>query len=189
MGRRAVALEELTSGAEGGATRSFIGSALLGLGRLLLIGTVPAVVLCRQTRGSWQTAPLDESGIPDHWIPQTTLFITFFCAFALPFLLLPLGSAAGATNEGSQVRVRTVLGRRCVREPLTISSVVLPGRLHGLGVHFLKARNRQFVIVTSSGLWSGDSALGTPGGWLLLLGWLSAGILAWMLLTFAAGVF
>ena len=172
--------------------RFVVADLLIVVGRLLVAATPIAVVGCRATRATWIAAPPDAGGVPDHWIPQTTLGLAISFSFAAPMLLLPWGSWATASGDDTGLTVMTVLGTRRLSAPFrTTRHIALPGRGWGLLLTVLRDdRRRRRVIISGSGRWDGDAAPagGSVLGWLLVALWPVGVLVLLTILGTAAGL-
>ena len=176
-------------------------------GRVLLVVAATMVVLARTSRASWQSAPADVAGVPDHWIPQLTLLTAFVLGLFAPALLLPVGSLSAVREHGGIIEVPTVLGWRTVPlEPVAARRVVVPGRGTALDVLMVRSRWR-LAFVTSSGsskprwestprlrrLWRETSRRESRAkprimGWVVMVLWSGSALLVMSLFGGLAGV-
>ena len=181
---------------------------LLFGGRVTLLAGLAAVILCRVSRPIWISAPLD-AGLPGHWSVNTTGVIAFLVALTLPFLIPPVGSWALATNDGSTLRVRTVLGPRHVSlASARAYRMTLPGRGTDTALVILRDARHRIAIVgqaTPTGITPGlDKALApvlgvtAPGstgrralryalGWVIILAWGCFSLLVFSMLMALTG--
>lgn len=90
-----------------GGTRSRVATTLLVGGRLLPVVTVAAVAWSRLTRDSWAGAPLDDAGFSTAWQPNLAMALCVVLGFALPFVVLPVGSSALATGKGDRLSLES----------------------------------------------------------------------------------
>jgi hypothetical protein len=124
---------------------------LLVGGRVLLVLAPASVLTARLTASQWRSAPLDSGGVPDHPIIQLVWVVSFVSAFALPFLLLPIGSAWLATFRDGMLTVPTVLGTRSVDlRSSRVSAVWLPGRGWSTWLYVLRDQEGRRAIVGHS---------------------------------------
>jgi hypothetical protein len=134
--------------------RRRIALALLVGGRVLLVLGPLSAALCRVSKSVWENAPDDGGGVPDHWIPETTLAIALVFGFSFLTLVLPIGSVALAERTPTGLSIRAVLGTR--RVDLTTARrhyVVLPGQGWNTEVVVLADGLWRWVALAASGIW------------------------------------
>ncbi|HEY8721855.1 hypothetical protein [Pengzhenrongella sp.] len=112
-----------------GGWRVLVAKALLVGGRVLPFVTVAVVTLSRLTQASWERSPLDDAGFTTAWAPNLAGALSFVLGFALPVIVLPVGSSVLSTRDAGRLTVRTVLGRRTIDlAGATTWRARLPGR-------------------------------------------------------------
>lgn len=173
--------------------RVIIARGLLLSGRILPVATIAAVTFSHLTRASWEGASLDQAGFTTAWVPNVAATLSGVLGFALPFIVLPVGSSALAERDGNRLTVRTVLGTRIIDLPTArVWRAWLPGK--GPDTQVVLVRSRLgWAILTASESWlpRTDALLATgvaePGikpGWVLYVhGWVL--ILLWVVVAIA----
>ncbi len=182
-----------------------VGPGVMG-GRALLMVTAAAVLFARLSRSTWLTTPVD-AGVPDHWIPHSTLGVAFVFGLFAPVLLLPVGALSRAREDGSCLTVPTVLGRRTADlNEVHATHVLVPGRGEGLDLMVLRDRWR-VVVVASPGrssprwsdapmlreLWRSTSrqssrAAARGTGWLVIVVWAISALVLFTIVGVFAGI-
>ena len=172
-----------------GAFRTLVAKTLLLGGRVLPVLTVAAVLWSRVTRDGWATASLDEAGFSTAWAPNLACGLSLALGFALPFILLPVGSSALAARQADRLTVATVLGRRTVDLATARAwRARLPGQGGGTQLVVLRSRTGWAILAASQlwlfgdyGLFDGpmsardmrDKGRLALRGWVLMLVWVA----------------
>jgi len=131
-------------------------------GRVLVISCPLTVVGCRLTRAIWVASPIQAGGVPNHWIPNTTLIIAFVWALLLPFLVLPIAPMPLLLIDQGEVIGPTVLGTRRVHlaQLKPVRSWYSPGRgTHSLA-HLLRDDEHKWFIAWDNDVEKNNTAPG-----------------------------
>ena len=124
---------------------------LLWAGRALFVAAPVAVLGCRLTRPLWEDSPL-QTGVPAHWIPNTTLALSFGWAFFLPFLVLPVAPLPLVSANRMRIFAETVLGTRSlnVRQLRLIGCWYFLGRGTHSVAHLIRDSEKGWFIAWDS---------------------------------------
>lgn len=142
---------ESRDGDVGGARAELVARLLLTGGRALLVLGPLSTLIARLAKPTWSTAPLDGGGVPSHPVIQVALCAALAFSFALPFLILPVGSVWLARTVTGVLAVRTVTGTRRIDLRTTrVSAAWLPGRGWSTWMYLLKDSTGRWVIVGHS---------------------------------------
>ncbi len=160
------------------------GRILLVLGPLAYVAFALTDLDGPQSAGTEHTAP---------WLDGAVIAVALAFCIALPLLIAPVSSAALIAVDGDSLSARTVLGRRRLElATLAARGFDLPGNGWDWEVEIVRDGAGRTVFVVGSQLWdiACDASLPeiAPGsdlpwfvGWIVMLGWITVSVTAFLL--------